>query len=1215
MGLALAFCFALASVARAGAATDPASLVDPFVGTSGTKTGGPIDTFPGADAPFGMVQWSPDTPSQPAGGGYAYADTSITGFSLTHLSGPGCSVFGDAGILPTVGEVANPASAKQPFTHATEVAQPGYYAVTVGNPGIRTQLTVTQRTGLGAFTFPATPQANLLFNASSDQAGVTDAGVWIVGDDEIVGSATSGSFCGMPDVFTVYFAARFNRPFVAHGTWRNARVTPDARAVRGAGSGGWVTFDTRQNPTVEVQTAVSWVSVAGAEANLRADATTWNLRRVREARFAQWSRLLGRVRIAGGTPAERRVFYTALYHAMLHPNLYSDAGGRYRGFDGRVHRAARGHREYANFSGWDVYRTQIPLIALLAPRRTGDMMRSLVDAAEQGGWLPKWALANGYTGVMGGDSADPILAGAYAFGARDFDARAALAAMVKGATRTSGAPGQGWYVERPGLGEYLSRGYVVNTHTTNVSPVPNGASMTLEYALDDFSIAMLARSLHDRPIAREMLARAQNWSELFDTSTGLIEPRGRSGAFMETPITDNGQSGFQEGNAAQYTWMVPQNLRALVEGMGGDARAIEALDAFFTHLNAGPNQPYAWLGNEPSLGSPWAYLSAGAPWKAQRVVRSALDRLYADAPDGIPGNDDLGTMSAWFVWCALGLYPQNPAVPVLDVGAPLFTRVSIRVPGGAHIRIVAPQASDANAYVRSLRVDGRPWAKSWVALDTHRALHLDFVLGAAPDERWASASNDAPPSYALAPVRFPPSTLAGFSLAPVAVALKPGTDASVSFGLDNAHDPIGVAVTWGTAVSHGLSVSPRSGTFAVAGGSAQLRAVNLAAAANLASGLYDVRFAGEADNGAILQPVTAMVSVARAGERLRLAYVANYGDGTLTPIDPRTHAYGVPIAVGQNPGGLAFAPDGRRLYVADQGSNDVSVVDTQLQRTVATVPVGKTPAGIGVTPDGATIWVSNYGDGTVQPIDAVTLKAGPAIAVGSQPENLAISPDGSTLYVADQGSDAVTVVDVHARAVRATIAVGARPMDVVVAPDGRTVYVSDQRSNAVTPIDVATLRAGAAIPAGVVPQGLAIGPRGKTLWVADSGSDTIVPIDLATRKPQAPVVVGLNPTQLRFLPGSETALVVNLGDGDCQPVDTRTRRAFRPIPVGEVPVAVAVEPRNTELERDVRQQRVRARKNSVEHRYRKLAGVGVLPAWVERGDERDAPLSRARNEL
>lgn len=1137
---------------------DPASYVDPIVGTSGNGYDGAIDTFPGADAPFGMVQWSPDTPSQPAGGGYNYGDAAITGFSLTHLSGPGCNVFGDAAILPAIGPIAAPATATQAFSHASEIATPGYYEIRVGMPSVRVQLAATERTGLGRFTFPPSLQADILVNASSNQNGVSGSDVRIAGPTEIDGSSSSGWFCGMPGTYTVYWALEFDRPFAAHGTWLAKTVTPDAVEANGIGVGAWVSFDTTVDPTVDVKVALSWVSIDGARANLRSEAHSWDVDAVRAAAHRAWNAELGRVRIGGGTEAQRRVFYTALYHTMLHPNVYSDADGRYRGFDGRVHAADRGHAEYATFSGWDIYRTEVPLLAMLEPARTSDMMRSLVHAAQQGGWLPKWSLVNAETGVMGGDPSDPIIAGAYAFGARDFDARAALAAMVKGATQAGGPLGQGWYVERPGLAEYVSRGYVVNDHTTNVAPLANGASLTLEYSLDDFSISRFARSLGDARVASAMAARSQNWTNLFDGYSGLVTPRDSDGAFERAPLTENGQSGFQEGTAAQYTWMVPQGYAALVDGLGGRDRAVASLDEFFTQIDGGQAVPYAWMGNEPSIGSPWAYLSVGAPWKAQRVIRDVMTQLWGDTPDGIPGNDDLGTMSAWYVWCALGLYPQNVAVPVLDLGAPLFPYAGVRVPHGATIDVFAPGASADAAYVLAARVDGKASSKSWIAFFDSKPIRLAVTVGPTADERWASAPADAPPSYVTGTPKFPAfsaSTLVAPS--PSLLTLAPGASAPFRFSVDNAGtSPDSIA--WTASGDAALKVTPVSGRLDAASASATAVDATVAVAPHTADGLYDFSIAGESASGAAIARVMGVVRVMSPGAKApALAYVANFFDNEVAPFDPRTHAVGRPIVVGELPREVAMSPDGRRVYATDNGANAVSVIDTASQAVVATVPVGRSPWGVRVSPYSSTVWVANGADDTVQPIDASTLVAGKPIPVGADPEDIAIAPDGSMLYVVDVNSGDVTPVDLHAHVALDPIIVGAHPRGIAISPDGKSLFVSDFAGDDVTPVDTTARKALAPIRVGVAPRGLAVSPDGKTLYVADFGSNDVSRIDLTTMKPLPPIPAGLDPVAVGLDASGSTLFVVDQDDNDCLPIDLATLQAGKPIPLGDRPMSFA----------------------------------------------------------
>lgn len=1144
----LAGCIMLAAPSWASAATAsaPTTLVDTFVGTSGTPVGGPIDTFPGADLPFGMVQWSPDTPSQNAGGGYEYTDRAITGFSLTHLSGPGCNVFGDFAVLPTVGAIPNDlSSVRQPFNHSDEESSPGWYSVRLGKPAIQTELSVTPRTGIGRFTFPATTQANLLFNAASNQAGVTAARVNVDGPAELSGSASSGFFCGMPDPYNVYFVARFNRPFSSN------RLSNDSTAA-------WVTFDTTRDPSVVVKIGLSFVSIDGARANLDAEGRSWNVIAVRNRATDRWASMLRRIDVTGGTSLERRTFYTAVYHVLLHPNLISDVNGRYTGFDGRVHRVRNGHDEYANFSDWDIYRTEIPLLALLAPRETSDMMQSLVDAARQDGWLPRWALVNGPTSVMGGDSVDPVIAGAFAFGARDFDARAALSATIKGATTVAPPYGQGWYVERWELDDdYLRRGYVVNTHTTSVSPGPNGASETLEYAFDDFAIARLAMALGDARTYAAFMRRSANWMTLFDSATRSVAPRDADGAFTSAPITENGQSGFQEGNAAQYTWLVPHDLRDLIAAMGGTAAATAKLDDFFTQLNAGQDKPYAWLGNEPSLGTPWIYLSAGEPWRAQAIVRRALTTLYADTPDGLPGNDDLGTMSAWYVWCAIGLYPQNPAVRYLDIGAPLFSSVTLRAPGSPTIEISAPQSSDANAYIRQLRVNGRIRDDSWVALPAHGTLKLDLALDAHPNPGWAADSAAAPPSYATVPLSLPASAPVAFGANAAALSIEAGTARPFGFDIDDrGKEP--VAVTWHATLPEGLTIDLDRGRVAVGPGARVTIDTRISAEAGLRAGYYAVRFDGSAANGAILQRLNVSVRVTGSSPRPLLAFAQNRFGNTVTPIDIATHATGPEIAVGDEPRDAVFSTDGTRLYVANLAGNTISVIDTQAERTIGNIKTGSGPNGLALMPDGGTLWLANSGDNTIEAIDTRSLKTVETLAVGSAPRDIAIAPSGAMLYVTNGGNNTVTPVDLRARKTLPPFTVDAKPAGIAIARDGTVLYVVASAANDLMVIDLTGRRAPVRVPTGVYPMQLAITPDGRTAYVTNYGASTVTPIDLAADTARAPVEVGGAPYGVAITSDGRRAIVVSHRDDNCVVLDLATGRVSSPIPLGSGPYTVAV---------------------------------------------------------
>ena len=867
---------------------DPASLVNPFIGTSAMAgaTDGQIDTFPGADVPFGMVQWSPDTNSRPAGGGYNYTDGTITGFSLTHMSGPGCARYGDIPILPTTGGISGPGGATQTFAHnVQEIASPGYYQVGLGGSEatrILTQLTVTPRTGLGQFTFPYTTQANLLFKVGGSANADSAATATIVGTNEVDGSATSGHFCGSPGTYTVYFAAQFDRSFSGHGTWSGSTVNAGSNSVNNANGGAYVTFDASSDTTVEVRVGISFVSIANAKLNLTNENSGWDLGAVASAAHDSWNALLSRASVSGGTFTQERTYYTALYHAALHPNLFSDVNGQYMGFDNQVHTVSGGQgAQYANFSGWDIYHSEIPLLALIAPTETGDMIQSMVNEAAQGGWFDRWAAANDYTGIMSGDPADAIIAEAYAMGVRNFDAEAALTQMKKGATQlpTAVQYGQGWYVERPQLAPYLAMGFMPNGfvttgHTPVVSPVDVGASATLEYAIDDFSIAQLSNALHSGDTATydTYMSRAQNWQNLFNAANGYIGTRDGSGAFMagDPTTTDidgtNDQHGYAEGNSAQYTWMIPQNLNALFAAMGGKSAAIARLDAFFSQLNAGRVSPHEWAGNEPNFGSPWLYDYAGQPYKTQNTVRQIVNTLFNTTPAGEPGNDDLGALSSWYVWAALGLYPETPGTPTLALNSPLFPQATITLAGG-HQLVINGNGAAANApYVQSLQVNGLTSQDTSISvtdvLSRPGATTLDFTLGTTANTSWGSAVGHAPPSYAdgSAPA------IVRFDQGSVTVA-PGGASATVNLIAHNTTDsPIQIDVA--PNPPSGVTVTPQTTPLSVpADGESQVQ-LTVSAAGGTAENDYLVPI-GLAVGAHAMTPPNLPVIVAASGSILR----------------------------------------------------------------------------------------------------------------------------------------------------------------------------------------------------------------------------------------------------------------------------------------------------------------------------------------------------------
>jgi predicted alpha-1,2-mannosidase len=800
-GLLIAAALAsLALIAQTAAAAGLASHVHVFAGTRpGHDTFGGGHNFPGAAAPFGMVQWSPDTTPADRNGraGYDYRDSHIRGFSLTHLSGAGCSLYGDFPFMPTTEPIdASPAAGGssldgqfQPgFSHAHESGRPGDYSVRL-NPirggAIETELTATTRTGMARFTFPRNPHASVLVNAGGSAQPDDFAAVDIdPAQHEIDGTASSGLFCGQRPRYRVYIAAVFDRPFDAYGTWEEDKLNaggtaasdsqaPPANPKTSADAGAYASFDTRHNRTVTARVGVSFVSVEDARANLAAENPGRGFGTVADEAERRWNSWLGRIRVSGGPPRLLDTFYTALYHVGLAPRTFSDVGGAYVGMDGLLHRA-EGRTQYADFSGWDTYRTQIQLLSILAPRRASEMVRSLLADAAESGCLPRWPYANGQSMTMVGDSADPLIASAAAFGATAFDRRAALAAMLRGADGECRSA-NGEYLERQGLAPYLAHGYVPFDLDTNVrnansiygSPddVWGSAATSLEYTVDDFAIAQFAgRSLRDSGIYQRFMQRSGNWRKLFDRHSRMIEPRYENGAFPAN--YDNlGGGGFVEGDSAQYSWMVPHDPAGLFRAMRGRVKAAGRLGRFLRKLNAGPggtHADHALLGNEPTLHVPWLYDWLRRPYRTQAAVRRGL-RLYSPSPSGYPGNDDLGTLSAWYVFGALGLYPEVPGVGLLAIGSPLFGHASValshhrrltisakagEVRGQGKKRHTVALSPSRAPYISGLRIDGRgssrPWA-TWCALS--RGGRLDFELAPRPNRRWGSSAAAAPPSF------------------------------------------------------------------------------------------------------------------------------------------------------------------------------------------------------------------------------------------------------------------------------------------------------------------------------------------------------------------------------------------------------------------------------------------------------------------------------------
>ncbi len=713
--------------------------VNPFIGTAqgGSHfgfTGNSGDTFPGATFSMGMVQWSPDTPSN-LPGGYYYPDTTIKGFSLTHFSGRGCHVYQDIPFMPYVGAVltspaAQPALYYSHFSHEHEQAHPGYYSVHLDTPNVDVELTVGPHSGSGQFTYPSSTNSTMLINAGGSINGNTASSVNIDSNKrEITGSATSTVGCGSSK-YTLYFDAQFDRAFSTFGTWNEANVAHGSTTNSSPHSGAFITFDSTQQRVVHVKVGISFVSLANARLNNIGENGNKEFATQRIAADTAWNTRLKSIEVQGGTEDERRVFYTALYHTFLHPNIFNDVNGQYLDFDGKIHTVAQGHAQYENIAGWDQYRSLIQLRALLAPAETSDIAQSLVRDAEQGdGHLPRWEQVNVDSHGMNGDDGSMLIAQVYAFGARDFDTRGALAAMITGQAKI-----------REGLADYLKLGYVP------LEASKNGTAITEEYSSDDFAISRFAQAVGDSKDAALYLQRSDNWQHIFNTTSAYMQPRNRSGSWSPGFAPTSG-NGFTEGDAAQYSWFVPYNLRTLFDKMGGNTRVSGRLDNFFAGLNEGPDSQYAFMGNEPCFEVPWEYDFAGRPAQTQHVVRAIQTKLFGATPAGLPGNDDGGSMSAWYVFSALGLYPEIPGVGGFVLGSPLFSSIKVHLAGGHILSISAPTASDTSPYVQNLFINSQATTKLWLTWDNlKQGTTLVYTLGNNPTT-WGSGPTDAPPSY------------------------------------------------------------------------------------------------------------------------------------------------------------------------------------------------------------------------------------------------------------------------------------------------------------------------------------------------------------------------------------------------------------------------------------------------------------------------------------
>jgi predicted alpha-1,2-mannosidase len=736
LGAALAFCQA----APASAQTNGRRLVDyadPFVGT---ENGGNL--LPGAQVPFGFVHASPDT-ERPTTAGYNPHEN-ITGFSQTHVGGTGgASKYGNFLTTPHVGKlrIDNLGSPK-----AEEVASPGYYSVRLTRPEVRAELTATRLVALHRYTFPASELSHLLIDVSSVVQPETgrnafknprpvDCWVRVVAPNRVEGS---GNFVGgwNQSPYTLHFSAEFDRPFNAFGTWRDERVEPGTAAAAGEGRvGAYATFDTTATRTVLMKVGVSFLSPEKARENLLREAPGWDFDAARRRAEAAWEDALGKIKVEGGTQEQRRVFYTALFHSHYMPH---DLTGENAWWD-----SAEPH--YEDFYAiWDTFRTHFPLLTLIQPGRQRDMVRSLVDTYRHTGWMPDSRIAGANGMTQGGSNGDVVVADAITKGVTGIDYAKAYEALVKNAEVESARP----LYEGRALSEYKRLGYVSMNY-------PRSVSRTVEYAYDDFCVAQVARSLGKTGEAEKYLERSKNWMNVWSDETRSARPRTGDGRWL-APFTASHfypdkdfnywDAPFYEGSGYIYGTYVPHDAQGLINRLGGDEKFTAWLDAFFDNpptRESGFQQGLYNHNNEPNFLAPFLYIHAGRPDRTQERVRRILSAEYTTGRGGLPGNDDSGAMSSWYVWAAVGLYP-NAGQPFYYICSPLFERSIVDLSSGRAFVVEARGTSAENLYVQSATLNGRALERSWLRHEEVAAGgRLVLRMGASPS---AWGQGDRPPS-------------------------------------------------------------------------------------------------------------------------------------------------------------------------------------------------------------------------------------------------------------------------------------------------------------------------------------------------------------------------------------------------------------------------------------------------------------------------------------
>ena len=705
--------------------------VNPFIGTDFTG-----NTYPGAQALFGMVQLSPDNglPGWDRISGYFYPDSTIAGFSHTHLSGTGAGDLYDISFMPVTlpyKEADAPLGIHSLFSHDEETASAGYYQVRLKDYDINVELTATERCGIQRYTFPEADAAIFLnLRKAMNWDFTNDTRIEVVDSVTIQGYRFSDGWARDQHI---YFRTRFSKPF-ASVQLDTAAVIKDGKRI---GSSAIARFDfhTSAGEQILVTTAISGVSMEGAARNLAAEAPADDFDKYLAATRKNWNEQLSKVEIKSNDIDEKVKFYTALYHSMLAPTIYSDVDGAYYGPDKQVHQAD-GWTNYSTFSLWDTYRAAHPLYTYIEPQRVNDMVKSFLAFSEQNGRLQVWNFYGSETDMMIGYHAVPVIVDAYLKGIGDFDPKKALAACVATANID----------EYRGIGLYKKYGYVPYDVTDHYNSENWSLSKTLEYAYDDYCIARMAEKLGEKQIADEFYKRSLNYKNVYNSQTTFMQPRNNKGSFIENFSPDDYTPHICESNGWQYFWSVQQDVDGLISLVGGKERFTQKLDSMFTYnpsadedlpiFSTGMIGQYAH-GNEPSHHVIYLFNAIGQPWKTQKYAAEVMHELYKNTPAGLCGNEDCGQMSAWYVFSAMGFYPVDPISGKYEIGTPMYPEMKMHLANGKTFTILAPAVSKENIYIQSVKLDGKPYDKSYI---THEQIMngsiFEFEMGNKPGKVW-----------------------------------------------------------------------------------------------------------------------------------------------------------------------------------------------------------------------------------------------------------------------------------------------------------------------------------------------------------------------------------------------------------------------------------------------------------------------------------------------